>query len=117
MSPEIKRGPISPAEVSERQVQQIPEEVFVAFNALIAQNIRNGWARVLQNDVLGMLENRGMNRREIFHRHWLDVEDSYRAQGWKVNYDSPVGYAGEDFDAYFEFHAPKGTPKPVQEYY
>lgn len=117
MSPEIKRVPMSPAEVPERQVEQIPEEVFVAFNALITRNIRSGRATVLQKDVLEMLENRGMNRREVFHRHWLDVEDSYRAQGWKVEYDRPIAWGGEDFEAYFEFRAPKGGPKPVQEYY
>lgn len=115
MSPEIKRGPMSPAEAMELQVQQIPDEVFIAFNALIAQDLSNGRATVKQNDVVARLEGQGMNRREIYDRHWLDVEDSYRALGWKVLYDKP-GY-NETYDAFFEFHAPKGTPKPVQEYY
>ena len=37
----------------------------------------------------------------IFSNHWLDVEDIYRKQGWKVVYDSP-GY-DESYDAYYEF--------------
>ena len=111
MSPEIKRGPMSPAEAMELQVQQIPDEVFVAFNALIAQNLSYGRATVKQHDVVARLEGQGMNRRDIYDRHWLDVEVSYRALGWKVIYDKP-GY-NETGEAYFEFRA----PKPVQEYY
>ena len=117
MSPEIIRGPISPGEVVEFQNQMIPEEVFVVFNGLLSCNLRNGRAKVLQCDVLQALTDQGMNKAEIFKKHWLDVEESYRAKGWQVTYDSPVGYAGESFEPYFEFRAPKGVPKMTQEYY
>ena len=115
MSPEIKRGPLSPAEMQALQTEQIPDEVFVAFNALISRRIMGGRATVHQNEVLALLEEQGMNRREIFDNHWLDVEDSYREQGWKVEYDKP-GY-NESYEAYFVFRLPKGEPKTVQEYY
>lgn len=114
MSPEIKRGPMSPAELMERQTQQIPDEVYIAFNALISQRIMNGRATVLQNEVMSVLERQGMNRREVFKNHWLDVEESYREKGWKVEYDKP-GY-NESGEAYFVFRTPKGNPKLVQEY-
>lgn len=115
MSPEIKRGPMSPAEAMEAQTQQIPEEVYVAFNSLISRRIMNGRATVHQNEVLAQLESQGMNRREIFNNHWLDVENSYRDLGWKVEYDKP-GY-NETYEAFFVFSLPKGKPKNIQEYY
>ena len=113
MSPEIKRGPMSPTEAMELQMQQIPDEVFIAFNALIAQNLSYGRSIVGQKEVVDRLKEQGIDINEMYRRHWLDVEDSYRALGWKVMYDKP-GY-NEDYDAYFEFRAPKAGL--VQEYY
>ncbi len=107
MSPEVRRGPVSPAEAAELQTEQIPDEVFIAFNGLIAQNLQQGRARVLQKDVVALLEAQGRNRDEIYKQHWLDIEDSYRATGWKVAYDKPMYYAGENYDAFFEFSAVK----------
>ena len=107
MSPEAIRGPVNPAEAAELQTELIPDEVFIAFNGLIARELSGGRARVLQKDVIAELEEVGVPRGEIFKRHMLDVEDSYRATGWQVTYDKPMGYAGETFDAYFEFKAKK----------
>lgn len=116
MSPEMKSGPLSPSEAAELQVEQLPDEVFVVFNALIARSLRAGRARVLQKEVVEKLVEQGMDREEIFDQKLLDVEECYRSAGWKVKYDRPVYYAGEDFEPYFEFAAPKGEPKLVQEY-
>lgn len=107
MSPEMKRGPVSPREAAELQTEQIPDEIFMIFNGLIAQNLYRGRAMVKQKDVLAAAEAQGLKRSEIFDRHWLDVEDSYRTAGWQVKYDKPVYYAGEDFEPYFEFSAKK----------
>lgn len=30
-----------------------------------------------------------VTRRQIFERHWLDVEDAYREAGWGVTYEKP----------------------------
>lgn len=38
---------------------------------------------------------------EVYRRRLLDVEELYRASGWKVEYDKPA-YC-EDFEAYFKF--------------
>ncbi len=108
MSPEFNGEvvrPIAPTEIIEAKTEQIPGEVFAVFNTLIAQNIDHGRSRVLQKHVLEQLEAQGMNRSEIFKRHWLDVEESYREAGWHVKYDKPVYWGGEDFDAYFEFRS------------
>jgi hypothetical protein len=117
MSPEVKRGPFSPREAAEFQAEQQPDEVFVVFNALIARSLRNGKARVLQRDAVAQLIAGGMDRAEIFDQKLLDVEESYRTAGWKVEYDKPVYYGGENFEPYFEFSAPKGELKLVQEYH
>lgn len=106
MSPEQRRGPVSPSEAKELQTEQIPEEVFIVFNGLIAQNLRRGYSRVKQKEVMGQLKERGLEVKDIYDKHWLDVEDSYREAGWEVKYDSP-SYGDNDFDPYFEFITPK----------
>lgn len=105
MSPEIVRGPLSPPEAAERRTEQIPEEVFNVFNGLITQNLVDGRSKVLQKDVIAQLEERGFVRQEIFTKHLLDVEDSYRKVGWEVVYDRPAYWGGENFEAYFKFCA------------
>lgn len=98
--------PIAPTEVLEAKIEQIPNEVLQTFNSAIAENVNNGLARVLQKDIVAVLEGLGMNRQEIYKRHWLDVEDMYRQAGWEVKYDSP-SYGDNDFEPYFVFRAPK----------
>lgn len=98
--------PISPKDVTGERAKQIPDSVLGAFNALIAQNFRNGSACVLQDDVVARLEERGLNRREIFDKGWLDVEDLYRNAGWYVQYDKP-GFS-ESYPATFTFIDPQG---------
>lgn len=110
MSPERKRGPVTPQEAAELQTEQIPDEVFVAFNGLIARRLSGGRAVVYQDEVVELLEAEGLSRQEIYDRHWLDVEASYHASGWKVAYDKP-GY-NETGRAYFEFKARAGRQDP-----
>jgi len=107
MSPEQRLGPINPAEITELRIEQIPDQVYEAFNGLIAQNIRRGRAVVMQKDVVALLEEKGLIRNEIFNKHWLDVEEIYQKAGWQVKYDKPVYYAGENYEPYFEFNANK----------
>ena len=100
-SPEKMTGPMRPEDAVEAQRFQIPEEVFVVFNGLIARDYREGRARVMQKEVVDRLVKQGIARRAIFDNHWLDVEANYRAEGWHVTYDSPA-YC-EDFEPSFEF--------------
>ncbi len=98
--------PIAPDEVLEVKIEQLPNEVLQTFNSAIAENVRHGLARILQKDIVAALEGLGMNRQEIYKRHWLDVEDIYRQAGWEVKYDSP-SYGDNDFEPYFVFKASK----------
>ena len=57
----------------------------------------------MQDDVAKLIVQKGLKRQDIFDNHWLDVEDLYRKNGWKVDYDKP-GY-NESYNAYFVFSA------------
>ena len=94
--------PITPDEVKQRVQNSIPEGVFEAFNEAIARKYRSGRAVVLQKDVVALIsEKMNVSDDAVFENHWLDVEDSYRQAGWKVNYDKPA-YC-ENYEAFFEF--------------
>jgi hypothetical protein len=94
--------PYSPEEAREAHTATIPDVVFEAFNAEIVRNLdKGGYAKVLQKDVVARIVNAGIPRKELFDRHWLNVERFYEQQGWKVDYDRP-GY-DETYDAFFEF--------------
>jgi hypothetical protein len=94
---------------------QIPEDVIVAWNEVIAEHYSEGASKFTQDVIIKRIIDkmkatgaRGIDRSEVFAKHWLDVEDLYRANGWKVDYDKP-GY-NETYESHFTF-----TPvtKPV----
>ncbi|MDB5193988.1 MAG: hypothetical protein JWN50_2 [Parcubacteria group bacterium] len=94
---------VKPAEVVNLKKSTIPAEVLEAFNSLIAENLQNGEARVVQNEVVKILVEKGLNREEIFKKGWLNVEEIYMNAGWRVGYDKP-GY-NESYEAFFIFKA------------
>jgi hypothetical protein len=94
-------APIRPIEITDARLISIPDVVFEVFNQLITDNFTGTRATVHQNTVVKELEGRGLNRSEIYRKHWLDVEEFYRQVGWIVTYDKP-GY-NEDYEAYFVF--------------
>lgn len=97
--------PLRPDQLLAEKVEIIPDEVFTVFNGLIAENARRGEATVKQFDAVGRLVEMGFDRREIYDKKWLDIEDIYRAVGWTVVYDRP-GY-NETYEPFFVFTAPK----------
>jgi hypothetical protein len=104
-------GPIKPEDVVELKEKHIPEEVFTAFNNLIAKHFDGRSSRITANSVMSELlinppkevveMEPACRRKYIFENRYLDVEDIYRNAGWKVEYDGP-GYS-ETYDAYFVF--------------
>lgn len=42
---------------------------------------------------------------DIFNNHWLDIEDKYALDGWKVIYDKPA--YNESYEASFKFKIEK----------
>lgn len=105
--------PIKPEEINEAKAKTIPSEVIESFNHMIAKNWNGSQSRFKQDDVVEnivsrMNKNNVLSQHEIdvlkislFSNHNLDVEDLYRAQGWKVEYDKPA-YC-ETYPATFTF--------------
>lgn len=95
-------GPIKPEDVVELKSKIIPEEVFEAFNQCIAQNFLNGMAKVLQDDVMSLIcQKLGIHSDAVYKKGYLDIEEIYKAAGWKVNYNKPE--YNESHGSYFEF--------------
>lgn len=96
--------PITPNDISERKIAIIPDIVITTWNNIIAIKYSEGYAKVLQKDIVRELASAlACQESEIFKKGYLEIEDIYRKAGWTVSYDKPVGWAGENFDAYFEF--------------
>ena len=94
--------PITPEEASKKKLADIPDAVIEAFNTLIIKNFNGTSSTVKQDDVMALLtKDETLTRRQIYDNNWLDVEDLYRAVGWKVEYDKP-GY-NESYPATFKF--------------
>lgn len=94
---------ISPKNIGKVKKRAFPSAVVETFNELIARNFTNGSAKVLQEDAVKLMVEKGLDRSEIFVKGWLNVEEIYEAEGWLVEYDKPVYYGGENFKAYFTF--------------
>lgn len=93
--------PIRPNAIPAARTAGIPDVVFEVFNQQIVDNFTGSRATVYQGTIVKALVEKGLDRSEIYRRHWLDVEDFYRKAGWIVTYDKP-GY-NEDYEAYFIF--------------
>jgi hypothetical protein len=93
--------PIKPSEVPAAKAVVIPPFVFNCFNKCIALHFANGRARFTLGEVVKMVEEECDKHHIEYNSKWMDVEDSYRAQGWKVEYDSPA-YC-ESYPATFTF--------------
>jgi hypothetical protein len=95
--------PVSPDDVVGLKTQLLPDEVLEAANELIAENYdRQGFSftvHELADRIMRKLP--GITKDQIIAQNYLDIEETYRAQGWIVGYDRP-GY-DETYDANFKF--------------
>lgn len=100
-----KSNAISPDDVDLTNV--IPKYVTDAVNKLIKKEYRgNGSFTIKQKDIISEIKKKKkVTSQFLFDNHYLDFEEIYRNQGWKVGYEKPC-YGDSDFDAYFKF-----TPK------
>ncbi len=108
MSPEINRQPaqpVSPEGLNQLKREMMPPEVFETFNRFLGEKALNGYATVMQDDVVEALIERGLNKHDIFHKGWLNIESLYEENGWEVKYDKPA--YNESGRAYFTFKAKK----------
>ena len=104
MSPPIGR-PIKPSEIGDATKAVIPPFVFDAFNALIALHWNCGCAEFKLSEARKEVKDRSPEKSDDFPSGWLNVEEAYRADGWKVTFDRP-GY-NESYPATFTFSVKK----------
>lgn len=99
-----KVKPISPSEATARKKGEIPPFVIEVFNALIAENLREGGTATFRQEEAEARIRKHLSEGEQFPTRWLDVEPLYRNEGWEVEYDKP-GY-NENYPATFTFTIP-----------
>ena len=99
--------PITPEQALNIKEASIPDEVYEAFNELLAEGISTaGYCTIYQNEAIKRIQSKiECERAEVFSKGWLDVEKQYIKAGWEVEYDKP-GY-NESYDAYFKFSKPR----------
>lgn len=94
--------PIRPEEVVKAKKESLPNEVIHVFNEAIAEVWNGTYSKVSQDAMADRIADRlGIDREAVFEKHYLDVEEVFRAAGWKVVYDKPA-YC-ETYPATFEF--------------
>lgn len=102
--PKTTIEPVSPDEIVDQKEQDFPPEVIEVFNKLIAKYWKNGES-VFTTVVARKEVASALRKAKIpFDSNYLDVEDIYRKNGWKVEYDAP-GY-NENYEAFFKFTRP-----------
>lgn len=98
--------PISPGEIVEAKPRFIPPQVIQIFNDQIAKEFSNGYSRVYQDKIVSsIMESMDVSRNSIFLERWLNIEELYRNQGWKVSYYKPA--YNESGEAYWTFEVEK----------
>ena len=80
----------SPEDVLKKRVETIPDYVIDAFNDLLTENYHEDETIIEQEDVIcKILEystDDELTRKTIFKKHYLDIENLYRNNGWEVEY-------------------------------
>jgi len=96
--------PIAPREVEQfRRKYCIPPFVFDAFNEIIGEHFANNRSKFKVLDIQRRVKEK-MEDPSKFKFEWLQVQDSYRAVGWKVTLDQPA--YDEDYPSTFLFQGP-----------
>lgn len=94
--------PIKPSQIVEKKRESIPDEIFQVFNELISRHWNGSSSTVYQKEALRLIVDRlGVTPEKVFMNGWLDIEGSYRKEGWRVIYDKP-GF-NESGEPYFQF--------------
>lgn len=80
--------PITPDEV---KVALKPDEVTQVFNELIQKYWNGSEATIKQDEIAKLIAKRmGISEKDLFDKHYLDIEELYRQNGWVVVYDKPA---------------------------
>lgn len=99
--------PISPEKVEQIRIHEMPEAIIQATNELIVRSWNGRSATVKVDEIIDQYfrvvreDDNKMTRKELFDKHYLDIEPAYREAGWKVQFEKP-DYT-ESFPSYFVF--------------
>jgi hypothetical protein len=98
--------PISPDNIASAKADIFPDYVIESVNELIAANFSAGSANFTQDEVIDAIMSKAgdLTRAFIFSKGYLNFEELYEAQGWKVVYDKPA--YNESYKANFTFIKP-----------
>ena len=101
----MKVKALSPKEI----VYDIPDFVIEAVNTLLRKEFRGKECTIKAKDIIAEGRNSKTGKthpnKDWYKEHWMDFENIFREQGWKVEYNQPC-YGDSNFDAYYTF-----TPK------
>lgn len=99
----------SPEDVLKKRNEMIPDFVITAFNDLLTENYQEDETIIKQEDairkILEYSTDYELTREAIFKKHYLDIENLYRNNGWEVDYEKPA--FDERFEPYFIFKPKK----------
>jgi len=101
--------PISPEKVEQIRIHEMPEAIIQATNEMIVRKWNGSSATVKVDEIIEQyFRLKGLHtkantreRKELFDKHYLDIEPAYREAGWKVKFEKP-DYT-ESFPSYFVF--------------
>ena len=104
----VPASAISPSEAEKRHLGfTIPGEVYMVFNKILSYRFSSS-IRIKRKEVIEKIieeMGRDVTAEYIFRQHWLDIEQSYRDNGWLVERYFPID--DKLFDAYWIFSVPK----------
>ena len=99
----------SPEDVLKKRVETIPDYVIDAFNDLLTENYQEDETIIEQEDIIRKIleysTDDELTRETIFKKHYLDIENLYRNNGWEVDYEKPA--FDELFEPFFIFKPKK----------
>ena len=97
--------PVGPQEALELKIQRLPPKVIETWNRVIADHLTSDFTSNFFQDYIvnALAAAMVVTREKVFESNWLDVEEIYRREGWKVTYDRP-GF-NETYKATFSFES------------
>jgi len=98
-----KVKPLSPSEIT----IELPGFVIETINEMIKKKYRGSSFSFKAKELIALGRSKGRtgSNKDWYAEKWMDFEEVYRNQGWKVRYEQS-SYGDSNFDAYYEF-----TPK------
>ena len=94
--------PISPKDIVIAKKAIMPDGVIKAFNETIAKNYSSGYSKFTFKEVAALIATYlEISTDDVYKNKYLDVEEIYRKEGWKVSTDQPA--YNESYAATFTF--------------